>query len=353
MQKKKLSVIKVQQVAELINGELMNSPAIGSFEGYTTHLENVQRGMLFFAINPHHIDSALQRGAFGVVFDKFVQTHMNDEEIAWIKVESIPQSIVRLIRYELMINGVQMFALNPIQYAIAHKLIRDKNTLFFDDTPMNLLDALESAPANIIATSPQILDLALECTPCSTPQTMPFDIITPHPMFESKFYYKLHSYQIPLPSVFLPELAAITDMCVRSGIAFDFAHFEPIASLLPISLAQDARIVPFGSSNRVIIPTNDKDIFLRYAKFLNQNAKWARIVMLIPTLLSEEEEDIYTLYEDQNQKPLEPICYDSSNELPILLKTTPYNFGLIFGISTQGLAFVLAQNTKEYAPALF
>ena len=74
MQKKKLSVIKVQQVAELINGELMNSPAIGSFEGYTTHLENVQRGMLFFAINPHHIDSALQRGAFGVVFDKFVQT---------------------------------------------------------------------------------------------------------------------------------------------------------------------------------------------------------------------------------------------------------------------------------------
>ena len=67
----------------------------------------------------------------------------------------------------------------------------------------------------------------------------------------------------------------------------------------------------------------------------------------------EEEEDIYTLYEDQNQKPLEPICYDSSNELPILLKTTPYNFGLIFGISTQGLAFVLAQNTQEYAPALF
>ena len=346
--------IRVHQAVEIINGELINSPAIGSFEGFTTRLECVQRGSLFFAADPLQIDSAIQKGAFGIVFDKFFQTQMSDEEIAWIKVESINHAIIRCVRYEILSQNIKMLALNAIDYEIAKTIIRDKSVLFFDDDPIDLLDILESTrPRIIIAKSPQILDLALESTPCVAPQTMPFDVITPHPMFESKFYYKLHSYQIQLPCVFLPELAGVVDMCAREGINFSFSYFEPIAQLLPISLTQDAKILPFGSSNRVIIPTNDKNIFLRYAAFLNEQAKWARVAMFLPTLLDEKDKDIYALYEEQNHHPLESTTYDSSNELPALLRNTPYNFVLVFGIGTQGLAFVLKQSTQEYVPALF
>ena len=342
---------KVQEIVEIINGKLINAPAIGGFCGYCTRLEDIKRGSLFFATNPSDIDAALVRGAFGIVFDKFLQTQIHDEEIAWIRVESMQDAIIRLTRYELLARGIKMLALNPTQYLIAKSLIRAKSVLFFDDSPMELLDALEEThPEVIITKSPQVLELALESTPCTTPEILPFTLAESS-MFEIKFYYKLHAFHIPLPSVFVPELAAVVELCICEGIVCDFSHFEPIPALMPISLTQDARILSFGSSARVIIPTNDTEIFLRYANFLHDEVKWAKIVVFMPRLLDEQPQQMISQALENNA--LEPLYYDSSNELPALLKKTDYNFGLVFGISTQGLVFVLSQMPQEHVPTLF
>lgn len=344
---------KVQDIVEIINGELINSPAIGGFSGYCTKLENIKRGSLFFAAHPRDIEPALEKGAFGIVFDKFLQTRLNDDEIAWVKVESIQDAIIRLARFELLARSIRVIATNPTQYLIAKSLIHSKSVLFFDESPIDLLDVVEEVrPAIIIAKSQQVLDLALEPIPCETPEQLPFELITPMSMFEIKFYYKLYSYKISLPCVFVPELAAVVDLCLREHIECDFAHFEPSSTLLPISLTNDARILSFGQSSRVIIPTNDEEIFMRHGEFLSKEAKWAKVVVFVPTIL-DDEQGFYALYNQRNNHPLQAIRYDSSNELPLLLKTTEYNFGLIFGISTQGLVFVLSQTPQEYAPTLF
>lgn len=342
---------KVQEITEIINGTLINSPAIGGFSGYCTTLENIKRGSLFFALEASDIEIALQKGAFGIVFDKFLQTRLNDEEIAWIKVESIHDAIIRLVRFELLAKAIRVVAANPTQYLVAKSLIHSKSVLFFDDNPIDLLDELEElSPTIIIAKSRQVLDLALEPIACDTPVELPFELITPMSMFEIKFYYKLYSYRVALPCVFVPELAAVVSLCIREKIELDFVHFDPMPELLPISLTNDAKILSFGASSRVIIPTNDQDIFTRYGEFLSQEAKWARVVVFAPTIL-EYERELEELCD--KYKSLFVVRYDSSNDLPMLLKTTEYNFGLIFGISTQGLVFVLSQTPQESTPTLF
>ncbi len=349
--------MKVNQTTEILCGELINSPAIGAFEGFATKLEDVKRGVLFFASNPNEIDSALRLGAFGIVFDNFVQ--MADGEIAWIRVPSIREAIIRLLRYQLLAQKIEVYYLNEIQYAIAHNIINTKDVLLFDLDFVELLDYIEKTHSRkIIIKNPQLLDFLLEYTSCPIPETLPFEVASEYPIFESRFRYKLHSYQIPLPSIFLPELGSVLNLCVEAKIDFSFYGFEPIESLLPISIAKDARILPFGRSNRVLIPTNHQDIFLRYASFLQEKAKWGKTLICVPELLDEDKQQIQLYiqshYLEDTQSTQEIFKkYASSNDLPDLFRKTDFNFGLIFGISFDGLKFILNQEQPAYLSALF
>ncbi|GAD17919.1 hypothetical protein [Helicobacter fennelliae] len=344
--------MKIKEAVEIICGTSINSPAIGSFSGFATKLEDVKRGFLFFAKNPNEINAAIKAGAFGIVFDSFVQ--MEDGEIAWIKVASIEDSIIRLTRYKLLSENIQVFYVNAYQYAIAQNIITSDDTALFDDNPSKLLELLEKKhPTKIIIKNQTLLDFVLEYTPCVILEKLPFDISNPSSLFEPKFYYKLNLYQTPLPEVFLPDLGAVIEMCVNANIEFNLNNFEVISSLLPLSLNQEAKILPFGQSPHVAIPTNDKEIFLRYALIFHKHAKWGKVLFLVPKILQEQNLDLYDLYEARIGKKLESIQYNVANELPHLLRSHAYNFGLIFGIGLEGLQFILNQQKPIPDPTLF
>lgn len=420
--------MRVLEASEIICGELINTPAIGSFEGFATKVEDVKRGVLFFALDSDDIDTALEKGAFGVVFDSSIQ--MRNVEIAWIKVDNIQSCISRLVRYLLISKKIEIILLDEIQYIIAKQIIRAKEVLFFDEyrggfisasnsinnsmrfSVCELLDEIvQQNPTKIITSLEGIADLSIEeYTTCANPQHLPFDIITPHQIFESKFYHKISAYQIPLPAVFLPELAAVVEqLCLREGeeIAFDMSDFAPIEKLLPIALSPEARILPLGKSNKVVISTNSVDIFLRYVRYLKENARYGELAFFVPRILDDKGKEVFTpihcgedsseyggessalqshcrvgfcveydmggaqsevasqnLHDKKSEDKqnnaqnnasdkLEAICYDSSNELPKLLKLSRFNFALVLGISTEGLIFVLNEASKDTSPVLF
>lgn len=409
--------MRVSEASEIICGQLINEPSIGSFEGFATKIEDVKRGVLFFALDRDEIDLALEKGAFGVVFDS--QAQMRNVEVAWIKVDNIQHSLIRLVRYLLVGKKIEIILLSEIQYSIAKEIIRAKEVLFFDDCLSNfagepnryshytankdstlssttqarlpiqeLLDGIvKQNPRKIITSLQGIADLSIEeYTTCINPKHSPLDIITPHQIFESKFYHKVSAYQIPLPAVFLPELGAVVELCLREGdeIAFELRDFAPLERLLPIALSPEAKILPLGKSNKVAIPTHSVEIFLRYAKYLKENAKFGELAFFVPRILGEKEMKIFTPIEensnendeyggyskvgfylceenlndssqnDENDKEkLEAICYDSSNELPKMLKLERFNFALVLGISTEGLIFVLNEASKDTSPVLF
>lgn len=409
--------MRVSEASEIICGQLINEPSIGSFEGFATKIEDVKRGVLFFALDRDEIDLALEKGAFGVVFDS--QAQMRNVEVAWIKVDNIQHSLIRLVRYLLVGKKIEIILLSEIQYSIAKEIIRAKEVLFFDDCLSNfagepnryshytankdstlssttqarlpiqeLLDGIvKQNPRKIITSLQGIADLSIEeYTTCMNPKHSPLDIITPHQIFESKFYHKVSAYQIPLPAVFLPELGAVVELCLREGdeIAFELRDFAPLERLLPIALSPEAKILPLGKSNKVAIPTHSVEIFLRYAKYLKENAKFGELAFFVPRILGEKEMKIFTPIEensnendeyggyskvgfylceenlndssqnDENDKEkLEAICYDSSNELPKMLKLERFNFALVLGISTEGLIFVLNEASKDTSPVLF
>ncbi|RDU66758.1 hypothetical protein CQA53_03030 [Helicobacter didelphidarum] len=120
--------MRLDKVLDILFGNLTNTPYISSFESITSNISKVKQGTLFFLQNPDDLQQAIQQGAYGIVFD--IEMGILDSEIAWIKVENISQSIMRLVRYLVLESQCILCLLTPVEIALAKSI----------NTPFRIID---------------------------------------------------------------------------------------------------------------------------------------------------------------------------------------------------------------------
>ena len=125
----------VNEIVEIAFGTLLNKPSISFFTQICDNPSAVRRGDLFILTQKdstqaqRDIEEAVQRGAFGILFSGNIA--MNDEEVAWISVEDLEQSLMRILRHYLMMHNKILFLLDSDEYAIATQIIVPKKNLGF------------------------------------------------------------------------------------------------------------------------------------------------------------------------------------------------------------------------------
>lgn len=321
--------MKVNEAVEVINGELSSTPSISYFTGVATQIDEVKKGCLFIARNPDEIDGAVALGAYGVVYDKYVQ--MVDGEIAWIKVASIYEAIIRLVRYKLLREKIQIFFTSEVEYEIAHQISTDEGIGFFDDDLSEFLSFMAKNPnlKGVLIKNKKLLDFVLEYVEALTPQEYPFSVLV-GTLFDTKISYKLAQYNLKLPSLFLPELASVIDLFVSNQISFDLARFSSLPYMQPNFVNMRAKLVQYGQTDRVVITENDIERFKKYATYIAIHAKWGKLILLLP----KGYEEIFDMIA-QNE------IYQDKADLDRLLKTQNYNFALVYGMDNSSLIDLL------------
>ncbi|MDO7252436.1 hypothetical protein [Helicobacter cappadocius] len=321
--------MKVNEAVEVINGELASTPSISSFNGVATRIDEVKRGCLFVARNPDEIDGAVALGAYGVVYDKYVQ--MIDGEIAWIKVSSIYDAMIRLIRYKLLREKIEVFFTSEVEYQIAHQINIDESIGFFDQDLSEFLSFMAKNPdiRGIVIKDKTLLDLALEYVQAIVPQNYPFDVLV-GTLFDVKISYKISQYNLKLPSLFLPELASVIDLFMSNKIAFDLRNFSSISYMQPNFINIRAKLVQYGQTDRVVITEKDIERFKKYTTYIAMHAKWGKLILLLP----KGYEGVFDMVA-QNE------IYKDKTDLDHLLKTQNYNFALVFGMDNAALIDLL------------
>lgn len=320
--------MRINEAVEIINGELAFSPAISSFSSIATNISGVKKGCLFIAKNPDEIDGAVALGAYGIIYDKYAQ--MTDAEIAWIKVSSIQEAIIKLIRYVFLAKDMNIFYGTEIEYALASQIIVDETFGVFDGNFEELLSFLtQNDIKNILFKNKIFLDLALQHIDLYTPTEYPFKLSI-KTLFDIKINFKLSQYELNLPSLFLNELASVMHMCLENKIKFDLAHFISIPYMKPNFINTYAKLVDYGQSNRVVISETDIEKFKKYATYVAMNGKWAKLVLFIPPAY----DGIFDIF-------AETQIYHDKEELTCLLKKSGFNFGIILGIDEKELIKIL------------
>lgn len=332
--------MKINQIVELMQGELKNIPAVDSFDGVSFSLSGLKKGSLFFARNNNEIDAAVSMGAYGIVYEQEVS--INDNEIAWIRVKDLQESLMRLLRFFLLTKEIDAFCLKDREFEIFSQICTDSSTFCHSSDLEVLLEKIFNSNLDIkhiVFPESKPLEYLLDFTPSIVPQKSDIDVRVAT-LFDMRFYYKLSQYHLYLPVLFINDLKAVLYFCETYHIDFDLNLFSKLESVCPNFIDFTPKLLEYGESERVVIAQEQFLEFKRYAEYIASNGKWGKVMLFVPQECCEEF-------------LLPAVKYQDNEELIKLLGKEQFNFGLIFGIKNEVLIELLKNNVPKVALSLF
>lgn len=311
--------MRINEIVEIIHGNLLNNPPLSAFTNITTNLAKVERGSLFVATSPENAKEAIALGAYGIVFEDG-DMPMIDNEVAWIRVDLLQDAITRFIRFCLLVRNITLLYFSPIEFDIAKEIIEDKETYIVDGGYGDLLEIVQKENLkNLIFKNSILLELSLENTPIHRQDNLPFRVIS-CTLFDSKIYYNSQRNTLSLPSIFLKDLGVVISTCQSHNIHISLEHFGTIPHLKPNFVDAKNFLCKYGQSGRVIIAEKDLNTFKEYSGYILANAKWAKVALFVP-------QEYYELFSTVS------TCYAYNNTQNLLKELQrQYNFAIILGV---------------------
>ena len=330
--------IGVNEIVEIAFGTLLNKPSISFFSQICDKSSNVRKGDLFIAKESTHtqndIEEAIQKGAFGILFSGNIA--MSDKEVAWISVEDLEQSLMRILRHYLLINNKILFLLQKDEYEIATQIITRKKTLeYFCGSLSGLIHNVIESNASFFLYCNTNLDLSefpknqQEIKMLSQEKIdenkLPF-ALNSYSLFGIKLFYKSADYEIPLPKLFIQPLARVLQFCEDYSINVQLENFTTLTNFKPIYLDERGVIAKPGTTNKVLLACQDSKLYEQYLAYFTMYAKWAHLTLFVPEIYQE----LYAPY-------AKVISYTNNTVLFTELINEKYNFALILGVDTNTL----------------
>lgn len=326
--------MRISEVVEIANATLINQPQISHFNLITAHLGSVVRESLFIAKNQEESQKAIALGAYGIIFEDG-DLEVIDEECAWLKVDSLQDAMIRLIRYKLLSSSISVIYLKNIEFEIAKEIATDPTLEFLYGGYADFLESIQKQGIKkIITNNPMILEIPLDITRSVIPEVEPFKIIS-CTLFDSKIYFDSKRFTLSLPSIFLGYLASVIWLFENEGISFSLNYFEHIPYFRPLFVTPKNELCGYGQSGRVLLAERDPHHFQYYVDYIQENAKWAKVMFFIPKRLQLQS------------CPSPSIFYDQEKDLLPLISQYRFNFALVLGVGSDFFLENLKDSHKE------
>lgn len=339
--------MRVSEAKEIVRGKLIGIPSISEFENITSLADKIKRGWLFIAkdCSSATLAKAIKNGAYGVIYAKgSLNLEQRDEEIAWIEVDDLQDAVVRLVRDSILRNDIDIVSFSEIQCAIGEQIIVDRSVLFSDGDFFALLESLTPHTRYIITNEQKLLTIAFNVLSLLKPLSMPFNLIS-YTLFDMRVFYNSKEYLLNMPFLFVDDLSAVVGFCEDRGVLFDIAKFQSLRFLKPNFIDSSGRRKEYGESQRVLIIEENLGYFESYVHYLDKFAKWGKKVYLLP---KDKEQASFMFIHGQRF-----LFYKNYEEIFHFVRNEEFNFMLIFGLHSDGLARIFELAAFENAPSLF
>jgi len=331
--------MRLENVLALTDGLLVSEPFVSSFTNVVFDASDVKRGDLFLAFEEENISEAVFNGAYGVMFCRPVQ--ISDSEIAWIKVENLELALKRLLRFRLIDKNVTVYETNEIVLKLALQITTESNFLAINGTLQDIAKQLWNIEEHsTLLFCPQFLDKKIFAKSIELSDTSHQHInIVEQTLFETSFIYDDIFYERQLISpFFIPYLEILLNLFKNLKINYRLKKFAPIGHFEAVFTNKRFEIKEFGTSDKVLIFEKQSSFIESEVHFLQKEAKWAKIVYVLPY----SEESIISKIVDTNSL----IIYKNENEILNLLQHKSFHFALIIGATKEILSKPLVNQTE-------
>ena len=329
--------MRLENLLALTQGVLQSQPFVTRFEGISFDAKKVKRGNLFIAFNTQDIDEAILHGAYGIVFDK--PTQIADSEIAWIKVESVDDALMRLLRFHLIEKELEVFETDRITIKLARQIMTDSNFIVLGNSIKEDFRVLwELAKGAKVLYSSKLIDRDTFVSSKLLPTMYEEKIkIMEQTLFETSFIFHNIFYERQLLSpFFISHLERLLNFYMLNDITYRIRTFAPIENFEAVFTNKELSVKEFGASDHVLIFEPDFELIPSQISFLQKQAAWAKVIYLLPQTKAQPYEHVTGIF-----------TYTSQQDIINILKSSSFHYALVAEQDKTLLARVQQANVYE------
>jgi len=316
--------MKISDILHITGGTLENEPPIRAIQSATVFPSKVETGDLFFAAKSGDIAVAVERGAYAVVFEGERPAGL-DEEIAWIRVDSVRDAAFRLLRYVLLRKEADFVLLRPHEESFLRQILTHKGNIAF--LPREWTKAFE-----MILNSDQHLFVGSDRELMETirPEVERLDekadgYMVSDTLFRSTFKVRGYIYQHKEMAPFhLEHLLRVVAFCERRDLPCSPDRVRYTRHFQPLFVDSRLQSAPRGSTDRVLIFVDNLEDIVKAREYVRYQSSWVKSIVLTPPGTKVENVD-------------RPHWFSTPEEAREILKSTHFNYAFIYSLDRQML----------------
>ncbi len=328
--------MQITSILDIIDGRLLNHPSISFIYSIKTNPKKIKEGDLFIVQNVEDISLAIENGAFALVVDKKID-NIPDNEIAWVHVKNIKETIVKLVRYLLSNIRLTAFYCNSVSYELFNilrkptvhtniKVIPNDLSKFF-----KLLDDIEENDT-IICSDQKLLDDIYPINFNFNTKEYEINNLIEHSIFETTFTHKDRYFsKLKISSLYLTEFL---DVYSYLGFDSDLNKLKKFHNLKPIFVDKLINHTDFGRTDKFLIAQEKEDQLEKEVNYLTNKYKYAKILYLTTKDIDDNKNIDYTFI-------------NSLDEVKEFLKKAQFNAVYFIGVSYDELYEQVSKQNNE------
>jgi len=268
--------MKIEDILNLTEGTLTNTPQIQAIEAATVYQSKVEHGDLFFSSNQEEIDQAIQNGAYAIVYDDDAILK-KDEEIAWIKVSDIQLAAFKLIRYVIIRKEAQFFLLSEHEMTFLKMILTHKTNIDFiaNDWRKAFEQILNSDGILYVGTDKALMKLIKPDV-----EKLARDV-DGYPVFDTLFKttFKVGGYvyqEKDLIPFHLEYLLRVIDFCDTHTLPYDLERLRYTKHFTPVFIDTQLNSIKAGKSDKVAIFTDNINDIVEAREYIKRSNNWVK-----------------------------------------------------------------------------
>ena len=309
--------MKIEDILNLTEGILTNSPKIQAIEAATVFHSKVDHGDLFFSSNQEEIDKAIENGAYAIVYDD-ENIIKKDDEIAWIKVSNIQLAAFKLIRYVVIRKEAKFYLLSEHELTFLKMIIQHKGNVSFipKDWRKAFEQILNSDGTLFVGTDKELMQLIKPDIEKINREVDGY--LVSDTLFKSTFKVDGFVYQEKeLVPFHLEYLLRAVDFCNLHDLPYTMDRIKYTKHFLPVFIDAKLRSTQASKSDKVVIFTDNLADITNAREYVMRSNMWVKSVGMTPPKTKVPGID-------------PPHWFNTEEEVRELLKTIHFNYAFIY-----------------------
>lgn len=322
----------IDALVSLTDGSLQNEPTIQAIEGATVFPSKVEHGDLFFSSDPEEISTALENGAYAIVYDD-ESIIIGDPEIAWIKVHSIEDAAFKLLRYVILEKEADFFLLSAHESSFLKMILLQKSNIAFiaDEWRKAFEQILNSSQKLFVGTNEALMKHIKPDIKRLEKDVEGYPIVDT--LFKTTFKVGGYVYQDKeLVPFHLDSLLRVVAFCETHDLPYSIDRVKYTKHFIPVFIDGELNTARASQSDKVVIFADNLKDINQAREYLRYNGSWVKSIVLTPPKTKVEN-------------ITRPFWFETEEEVRDTLKNVHFNYAFIYTLDRS----ILNQIKEEYS----